>query len=100
MNQSTREAFERLLKVARSDSGQSKRVANFILAWWNAGSCGGFDITDVFSVDEELAADMAAVFAYVASRSSPEYPEHYRAEIEEIIRRWRPEVWSAGGDAE
>lgn len=100
MNQNTREAFERLLKVARSDSGQSKRVANFILAWWNAASCGGFDITDVFSVDEELAADMAAIFAYVASRSSPEYPEDYRAEIEEIIRRWRPEVWSAGGDAE
>lgn len=31
-----RAAFERLLKIARSATGQSRRVAPFILAWWNA----------------------------------------------------------------
>ncbi|WP_246722412.1 hypothetical protein [Methylosinus sp. H3A] len=64
-------------------------------AWWNADSCGGFDIVDVFNVDESIAADMATVFSYVASRPITEYPEEYRAEIEEIIRRWRPKVSQA-----
>lgn len=100
MNQTARQAFERLLNVARNDTGQSKRVANFVLAWWNAGSCGGFDISDLFSVDEEIASDMAAIFAYVASLSSPEYPEDYRTEIEDIIRRWRPDIWSASQQPE
>lgn len=38
---------------------------------------------------------MATVFSYVASRPITEYPEEYRAEIEEIIRRWRPKVSQA-----
>lgn len=44
MNDFERAAFERLLGVAKSDSGQCRIVANFILAWWNAGSLVGFDL--------------------------------------------------------
>jgi hypothetical protein len=33
-------ALDRLVAIAQSDTGQSRRVANFLLAWWNAGSCG------------------------------------------------------------
>ncbi len=68
MDETTRAAFERLLSIARSDTGQSRRVADFILAWWNAVDLGGFDIADLFAVDEAIARDMATVFAYVASR--------------------------------
>lgn len=32
MDDATRAAFERLLEVATSDTGQSRRVANFIFA--------------------------------------------------------------------
>ena len=31
-------ALERLIGVAQSDTGQSRRAADFLLAWWNAGS--------------------------------------------------------------
>ncbi len=47
-----------------------------------------------FAVDMAIGHDMARVFAWLASRSDAEYPDSYRAEIEEIIRVWRPEVWA------
>ena len=51
MDNTTRTAFARLLKIAQSDTGQSGRVASFVLAWWNAADHGGFDIADLFAVD-------------------------------------------------
>lgn len=33
-------ALERLITIAQRDTGQSRRVADFLLAWWNAGQCG------------------------------------------------------------
>jgi hypothetical protein len=94
MDETTRAAFERLLRYARSDTGQSRRVANFILAWWNAEDLGGFDIADVFAVDMAIGQDMATVFTWLAGRSNAEYPDAYRGEIEAIIRLWRPEIWA------
>lgn len=94
MDQQTRMAFERLLDIARSDTGQARRVADFILAWWNPYSLGRFDITDVFAVDRSIAQDMATVFAYMASLNNAEHPVEYRAEIERLIAFWRPDVWA------
>jgi len=94
MDDTTRIAFERLLNVAKSDTGQARRVANFVLAWWNADSLGGFDIADLFAVDMAISKDMATVFTWVATRSEAEYPTVYRAEIDAIIQLWRPEVWA------
>ncbi len=87
-------ALDRLLGVARHDTGQSRRVANFILAWWNADSLGGFDLSDIFAVDREIARDMATVVRRLAGAPVAEYPEAYRAQIEDLIRLWRPEVWT------
>jgi hypothetical protein len=39
-------ALERLLRIARGDTGQSRRVANFLLAWHNAEENGGWDPVD------------------------------------------------------
>jgi hypothetical protein len=94
MDKPTRAAFERLLKIARSDTGQSRRVADFVLAWWNATDLGGFDLTDVFAVDKAIAEDMVTVFIWLSTLHNARYPEAYRADIEEIIRTWRPEVWA------
>ena len=94
MDDTTRAALERLFDLARGNTGQARRAANFLLAWWNADSLGGFDLADLFSVDGAVAADMALVFAHVASLSVAAYPDEYRAEIEAIIRLWRPEVWA------
>lgn len=94
MDEITRAAFERLLKIARSDTGQSRRVASFVLAWWNATDHGGFDIADLFAVDAEIARDMATVFSYAATRRVAEYPDAYRLDIEAVMRQWRPESWA------
>lgn len=92
MDDATRAAFERLLEVATSDTGQSRRVANFIFAWWNADSLGGFDLADIFAVDRDIARNMAIVVAHLAEAPGAEYPKGRRAEIENLIRLWRPEV--------
>ncbi|MDI4667161.1 MULTISPECIES: DUF7673 family protein [Xanthobacter] len=99
MDETTRAGFERLFTIARSDTGQSRRVAGFVLAWWNAIDLGGFDIADLFAVDNAIAHDMATVFAYVAGRPVAEYPEAYRTEIEDVIRQWRPDVGARATDA-
>lgn len=93
MPRGTREAVERLLVVAKSDTGQARRVAGFLLAWWNAESLGGFDIADLFAVDEKLALDMAAIFSWLATQGNAVYPTEYRSDIEKLIQEWRPEVW-------
>ena len=32
----TKAALDRLIGIAQRDTGQSRKVANFLLAWWNA----------------------------------------------------------------
>src|SRR3546814_435692 len=86
-------ALERLLKIAASDTGQSRRVANFLLAWWNSASCGGFDLTDIWAVDEAIGSDIAAVLSYV-SRNPGLYPDSlgFGPEFEALVREWRPHL--------
>ncbi|MEA2770926.1 MAG: hypothetical protein QOD93_3888 [Acetobacteraceae bacterium] len=55
----------RLLALAQSDTGQARRAANFLLSWWNAQNCGGFDLTDLWAVDRTVADDMLALAALV-----------------------------------
>lgn len=92
MNEQAHAALERLLKIAESDTGQSRRTANFLLAWWNAGNCGGFDLTDLWMVDRAIADDMVAVFAAVSRSHS--YPDQhlYGERFEALAGLWRPEL--------
>lgn len=87
-------ALERLIAIAKSDTGQSRKCADFLLAWWNAGSCGGFDLTTLWGVDTAIANDMGVVFGLIASEHN--YPDSvgrgYRGDFEEIIAAWRPEL--------
>ena len=85
-------AFHRLIAIAQSDTGQSRRVADFLLAWWNAGECGGFDLTSLWGVDASIAEDMVIVFGYVAHMHS--YPDAlgYNDQFQSIVRTWRPEL--------
>lgn len=93
MNEQEQAALERLIEVARGDTGQSARCANFLLAWWNATNCGGFDFTDFWMVDRQIADDMLTVAGLIA-RANSGYPDSfgYRADFEEIIERWRPDL--------
>ena len=90
MNPENKAALERLIAHAKRDTGQSRRVANFLLAWWNARTCGSFDLTDLWAVDDDIREDMTTVFAYVGAENK--YPDTlgYGPDFETIVRLWRP----------
>ena len=85
-------ALEHLIAIAQSDTGQARRVADFLLAWWNAGECGGFDLTNLWGVDASIAEDMVIAFGYIARANA--YPDAlgFNAEFQSIVRGWRPEL--------
>lgn len=86
------EALARLLDHAQGDTGQSRKVADFLLAWWNSASCGAFDLTTLWGVDEPIAADMVTVFAMIARVRR--YPDAlgYSKPFAAVLRAWRPEL--------
>ena len=88
-------ALQRLLAIAQSDTGQSRRVANFLLAWWNASACGGFDLTELWAVEGAICDDMLAVLGLIARHR--EFPTAYElgADFERLVARWRPHVIQA-----
>lgn len=92
MNPETKAALERLIAHAKRDTGQSRRVADFLLAWWNAGTCGSFDLTNLWAVDDDIRKDMAIVFALIGEVN--EYPDSlgYSEDFDAIVRAWRPEL--------
>jgi hypothetical protein len=81
-------ALRRLLTIAAGDTGQSRRVADFLLAWWNPGSCGGFDFTAAWGVDAAICDDLIKVFELAVRCGS--YPDTlgYSADFERVIRQW------------
>jgi hypothetical protein len=85
-------ALLRLLDIAAGDSGQSRRVADFLLAWWNSGSCGGFDLTTTWALDQGIVDDLVTVFGLAAR--SHEYPDAlgYGDAFSRVVHAWRPEL--------
>jgi len=90
LNEDQRAAIERLIRIAQGHTGQSCRVANFLLAWWNARECGGFDLTDLWNLDRSIADDLLTVVALLTRR--PSYPDTlgYGRQFEALIQAWRP----------
>lgn len=93
LTEKERAALDRLIAHALRDSGQSRRVADFLLAWWNAGSCGSYDLTTAWGCDDEIVEDMITVFAY-ASRNAvyPDKLDGYERKFVAIVHEWRPEL--------
>lgn len=89
-----RRAVARLFDIARSDTGQARRVADFLMAWWNAGDLGGFDIADLFALDRAVAADMTTVFAFLGHHHSAIYADAFdlREDMKALIALWRPGI--------
>lgn len=83
-------ALDRLVKIAKADSGGGRRAAEFLLAWWNAPECGGFDMTSLWGVDPSVAADMVKAFELIST--THKYPDQlgYEKDFEHIIAVWRP----------
>lgn len=85
-------ALHRLIAHAKRDTGQSRRVADFLLAWWNPSQCGGFDFTTMWGCDDEIVEDMITVFAFVGRNKL--YPDTLGFEVDfaAIVAEWRPEL--------
>jgi hypothetical protein len=91
-----RAALERLLDHARGDTHQSRRVADFLLAWWNAGACGAYDITTGWAVDEAIADDMCVVFR-LATRARSAGRSAQAAGSAPPVGHAPPAAWRAPG---
>lgn len=96
---SARAAVARLLDIARSDTGQSRRVANFLLAWWNGPELGHFEIADLFGVDNAIAADITTVIGFLGQHPGAIYIDTlgFRDDIQEIVAVWRDPAPSNAG---
>ena len=86
-----RNALDRLIEIARSDTGQARRVANFLLAWWNGEDCGHFPIADLFGVDATIATHMTTIIGFLGQHEGAIYPDAFgrKAAMIELVRRWR-----------
>jgi len=83
------EALVRLVRIAQEETGQAYRVADFLLSWHNASAHGGWNPTDLWSVDSEIAADMLAVLELVLT--CRRYPDMigFELEMDRLWRRWQ-----------
>ncbi len=86
----TAAALDRLIEVARGNTHQSARVANFLLAWWNGREWGFFDLTDLFAVDAAIAADMTTIFAFLGQHPGAIYADGFdrREAMVDLVERW------------
>jgi len=90
-----RAALDRLVAIAQTDTGQSRCVTNFLLAWWNARGCGGFDLTELWTVEPPIRDDMLAVLQLIAHhRELPTAYGHGDA-FAALVKRCRPGVEQA-----
>ena len=86
----------RLMRIAMGDTGQCRRVADFLLAWHNAGENGGWDPTDLWSVDAAIAEDILTALRLL--RMENRYPGDlgFQKEIDRIWELWRASKRSSG----
>src|SRR3546814_3954095 len=70
------EAIGRLLAIARSDTGQAARVADFLLAWWDGGTNGHFPLLHLSNCDPTIGEDMVIIM-----RS-----EEHTSELQSLMR--------------
>ena len=89
MNRAAPPALERLLTIADTDTGQARRVANFLLAWHNADENGGWAPTDLWNVDDEAAQDILTVLAFLRKRHAYAEELGLREQMGTVWKRWR-----------
>jgi hypothetical protein len=84
------EALARLCAIALRDTGQSRHIADFLLAWYNATENGKWDPTDLWSVDEAIADDVLTVLRLIRQQHG-KYPNDvgFEPEIHRIWQLWR-----------
>jgi len=83
-------ALTRLIGLAKRDTGQSTRGANFFAAWMNAAVCGRFDFSTIGTRDGSVAQNMRTVVHFLFDVNF-KYPVNsgHKVDVLEIARRHR-----------
>lgn len=86
------ESLTRLFKLAAGRTGQGRRVADFLLAWWDAERCGGFNPATLWELEAKNAKDLLAVLQLIAR--CRHYPESlgYGPALEQVLQVWEPDA--------
>lgn len=89
LDSATKQALEQLIAVAQTDTGQGKVCANFLLAWHNPDENGGFALTELWALDDELAQACVVVARWLGQYAI--YPSElgYSEALHAIWQRWR-----------
>lgn len=95
MNTSQRQALERLIAIAKNDSDQGERVANYLLSTFNRSQLGAWDLTDIWSLDNSINSDILIVSSFTCGQAIGPDALGYCVDIQEIARRWRPHLFSS-----
>ena len=88
LTEEERDAINRLVVIAcGAPTGQARKAASLLLAWWNAEENGTFDFRDAWSVDSGISRDM--IVAAAAIMRVHEYPLAFGYDFENIALRYR-----------
>lgn len=94
MESHERLALERLIQIAKRDTGQGRRVANFLLSWWNVSACGGWAVTEIWHLSSDIVDDIFVVLAFMSEGFC--YPDSlgYHDDFQEILKQWRLQIFN------
>lgn len=87
-----RGALTRLIPIAMSNTGQARRVADFLMAWWNGPELGHFQIADLFGLDLGTANDITTIIGFLGQNDrGAVYIDSlgFAEEMQDIIALWR-----------
>ncbi len=82
-------ALMRLLRLAGNDTPAARCAADFLLAWWDAPACGGFDFTALWQLAPHQREDALRVCAYLARAGHGPQPLGLAEEMQALWRLWR-----------
>ena len=82
-------ALGRLLEVARGDTGRSRAVARFLLAWWDCEAFGRWTLADLWTLDRAASDDLLSVITCDFRRREHSVLDGFRREFENLATQWR-----------
>jgi hypothetical protein len=85
----TRDALERLIASAMTDTDQGARIADLLLSWSDADGNGGLDLQSFWRIDHALVLDSLSLITWISHNWR--YPEQlgYGDQFRAIRKQWR-----------
>lgn len=92
MEDRVRFSLEKLLNIAHDDTGQGRRVANFLLAWWNAEAARRLRHRRPVRRRPRCLGGHGDDLHLSGARGGRGLSDRLSRRIESIIKCWRPET--------